>query len=265
MVSRGLLGLAGLVAPFLGLIYFAAWIDCGLLDSYINFSRSIHQGDFSDAHRVIVAYLWHAEGGMLVLWLVAAALPPVLSLARREKIPPRAWLWLTGLAAIALSFIVFSNGLGKFVVYGRLVRQLVPFFALLAGWAAVRIFAFDRTAVRGPWALATAVIAIAAVNFRVPLTQEFGFAVRARQFAAEYRQRAQAEGRPPPAFEKFVVINAGYLWPLPDERTLPPHELLLSGRHPLQFRPFLYEGFDRRQRAVFFAADIRPRLVLIKD
>jgi len=265
LLLRGVLGLAGLVLPLVALLGATAAADYQLWASFVSFAGSVNQGDFDDGYRVMAVYLWLSEGVLLVFWLGAVAWLVWLGLRGAGRDLARAWWWFAGLAALAVTLVVLSNGLGTFVVYGRLVRQLVPFFALLGGWAAARLCAASAQPRLVRVVLAAAVVGVAAFNFRLPLTQEFDFNGRAIAFRDAYRQRAVSAGAPAVAVSRFRVLKPSYIWPMPEELHLPPHTVLLFGRHPLRFRPFLYEGYNREQRAAVEAADIRPRLVLLDE
>lgn len=134
-------GLVGLTVPFIALLSVMLWWSgIYLLDSYIDFPGSITQGDFGDGAAVVVGYLWSAEGMTALVW-AAAFLSLGIFLRRSES---GAWrrgvLWAGILTALVLILIVGSDVLDAFVVYGRLVRQAVPFCALLVGWAAAIIW-----------------------------------------------------------------------------------------------------------------------------
>lgn len=257
---RAGLALAGLVLPFLALIYWAFGKGFYLLDSYISFSDSIFQGDFGDGHRFIMEYLWVAEKGLLLIW--AGCLGWFLALGCRLPRPGRgrAFLWLSGLLTLLAILVTFSDLIQKFVVYGRLVRQVVPFACLLSGWALGQWRVPERWRAGLRLALAGVVVAVAAWNFRQPLAQRWDF----HKVALETRNRYLLQpGNGGIAPNRFVILNEGYIWPAPLKYDLPPYKVLLSRPHILEFRPLLFEGFNREQRAVIMSSDITMRIVLL--
>jgi hypothetical protein len=231
-----------------------ALLDVDLIASWRGFAGTVTQGDFNDGHGVALGYLWQAERALAAVWLLAAAALPVAVLAGR-RVAPRGWLWLACAFGLLAVLIAGSNLLGKFVVYGRLARQSVPFFSLLVGYA---LFGPWRqaspTRLQAPVAAAV-LVAIAAANFARPLRQEFP-----EGFVARGREAIVARGDPA---ERYRFVNVQPMWPLPEPFVLPQRSrVLLQAPHPLQFRPYLYEGFDRRQRAAFRSADLAMRLVV---
>ena len=204
-------------------------------------------------------YLWLAERGSLLIWLVAAAGFFYAAWRRTGEGRARAWQWFAVLMTITLVLVLLSNVFEVFVVYGRLVRQLVPLLALLAAWG-IAHWCEDAARPRpGRRALLIlAVLAMGAVNFATPLRQEFPmtFHLRGDALIQAICERPVSAGGARPSREEFRIVSDRFFWPMPDPEILPPHEVLLSARHPLQFRPYLFEGFKRDQRAAFADAAI---------
>ena len=120
------------------------------------------------------------------------------------------------------------------------------------------------------WANAAILIIFAAGawSMATPLRQEFpiGFAKRAAAVMTAYRRVHAGTDAAAVAPEKFRFVYDGFIWPVPNEKPLPPHYLvLLSSPHPLAWRPYLYEGFNRAQRDQIESTDITMRLVLLQD
>src|SRR5262249_30226358 len=144
--------------------------------------------------------------------------------------------------------------LSKFVVYGRLTRQVVPFLCLVAAAAVSRLW--HSPAARARFAAVVIVGALviqAAVNFWQPLVQSFP-----ADFIARNRPYDTVAAR----YQRFIWVNAEHLYPRPEALTLPPHYVTLAAaRHPLEFLPYQYEGFTPEGRAVLRSTDIRMQLL----
>jgi hypothetical protein len=106
------------------------------------------------------------------------------------------------------------------------------------------------------------IVGLAGFNFSRVYQLDFDFSQKAARARKAYLAQP---GHADVPLNKFMLLNAGFIWPLPTHYELPPHEVLLSWPHPLQFRPFLYEGYNRKQREAIFATDITARLVLLKN
>jgi hypothetical protein len=252
-----------LAGSFVALIVAAGMMGFPLMLSYEGFAGTITQGNFEDGYVVFFDYLWRTERLTSLLWL--AALGATLAGAWRAAPPARrrGLLWAAHALALMTILIVGSNVLQKFVVYGRLVRQVAPFCALLVGWAAARLLGEEGNR-RREVAAAAAILGCGAWAMAVPLRMEFPvpFNGRASRVLVEY---CAAHGTSP---DKFRLLYRGFIWPLPKdvEGPLPAHyRVLLRSPHPLSWRPFLYEGFNREQRIAIESTDISMRLILLED
>lgn len=248
---RGLCAAAGLLAPVVVIILASAIFGHDFIALSAKFSGTVTQGDLGQAWRFVPEYLWTAEGILLALWLgglVAGVVWGCRSGHRRRLL----WPGLTLLLAAFL--IVPSDLLDRFALSARHVRVLTPFLCLagasfLAAWQAARP-ASRLTA--GVLLLAGAQ---AAWNFATPLTQVFPpeFHVTALRLLAEARKSDLGP---------YKLVNVGFLHN-PD---LPPAgpdpgTVLLRTNHPMQFAPYLYEGYSAELRRRYRAKDLSMRVV----
>lgn len=253
-VVRGLVIVVGFAACA-AMLAGVAWVtlDVDLVSSWRGFAGTVTQGDFHDGHGVVAGSLWHAERALVVVWACAALAMPFAAVAGRV-VAPRAWLWLACGCALLAALVVGSNLLERFVSYGRLARQAVPFFSLMTGYV---LFGPWRHAARLRFAvpLSAALLAgIAATNFAQPLRLTFP-----AEFVAQGRVLIASRGGDS---ARFAFVNAKFPWPQPEPVLLAADaRVVLAAPHPLTFQPYLYEGFDRRQRAAYRAADLTMRLV----
>ena len=215
-------------------------------------ATTITQGDFHLGYRIIPAYLWHTEGALFLLWLGGAATTLVLW-ARDRRLSRAAW-WLGGLVILTGGLVLYSDVVPKFVVYGRLVRQLVPFFCLATACAMERLM--ERRLISKltlGWA-AAAVVVFAAWNFAGSLRQVFPDDFRRLATAEVFKQQRSGYG-------VYRVVFDEYLWGVDVKTALPPHATVLRRSHPLQFRPYQYEGFSAAQRDDLNHHDVSMRLI----
>jgi hypothetical protein len=214
------------------------------------------------------AYLWHAEHGLLLVW-VAAALFVVLGRAdwnvRRRQ---TATAWVLAAAFIYLALGASSAILHVFVVMGRQSRQVVPFLCLATAAAAMELLERRRWPA---WVMAGCVAALALQagwNFRQPLQQRFPrdviSEITAKYGPIDFDNTIQG---PPLTQEhvesQWVLFNAQHLYHPRAPRPPLPASLIevMRFRHPLQFLPYQYEGLEPMERQVLRANDIAMRLV----
>jgi len=263
---RGAAGLLSLLGGFCLLVGFAAALDANLIESYTNFAGTIIQGDFPDGHLVIWEYLWSAESAGLTVW-ISAALGLIAAQFGGLKPARRGWLWLGGVTAVVVVLIVGSNFFEAFMVYGRVVRQLVPFAALLTGYVIFGLRLEGRGIHPIRAGMTTTLILAAIWNFSTPIRQEFPLEFQRRSTSEIERLRNEAAraGRPEITSDRFKFTNTIFYWPYPTPVPEYPNSRELRVReHPLTYRPYLYEGFNRDQRNVFLKTDLRMRLLILE-
>jgi hypothetical protein len=182
---------------------------------------------------------------------------------------------------ITAVMLTWSNITKTFVIYGRTARELVPFFALLSGWAIAR---FESGSWHNGWVRPIAIsvtVMIAAINFAYPLAQVFPLEFRQQGDAMidtrlnEISDPADRELRKTKFKFLYVRWNGASTFytttqnddirPRPIQYKLPPYQVLLHASHPLQYEPYLFEGFNEQQRDAIRATDISMRLILLKD
>jgi hypothetical protein len=223
--------------------------DGNLLQQFLAFSRTVTQGSYAEGWSLPFCFLWHSEHFLILLW--AAALIYSLrecALGRRKE---ALILGLLGVLFIYGTLVIFSVVLEKFVVYGRLVRQLVPFCCMLAALFLERLWTSSPKAKSLAMVVLAAAVFQAAVNFRQPFTQ---------MFPVEFRRLA-AEASVPTKAGQYEVLFDCYIYPEP----LPVKaagRVIIQKRHPLQFLPYQYEGHTPEQRSKLRSNDISMRLIL---
>ena len=151
--------------------------------------------------------------------------------------------------------MLFSVVTKKFVVYGRLSRQLVPFFCLSGAYCLHHMRMANAWGKKIVVVLCISMVFQAAMNYSRPLQQSF---------PQEFSRKAEEKEQLLSNFEgRFRTLYNRYIYPLPEKIELPPHEVLLQALHPLQFLPYQYEGYSPEQRGVLRTTDIHMRLIYI--
>jgi len=250
---RAIIASLGFTAVTAAVVALGAFLSRGLLAEYRSFSASIRQGDFHVGYRVIPEYLWYAEGGMLAVWM--GAILYAICARRSSGDRNRMTIWISALSIIGAGLIFFSDVVPKFMVYGRLTRELVPFACLGAGVGIARFLEVrrDRGRIFGS-CLGGGIILIAAVNFETPLIQVFPDRFRTMAVDVINAQRAQGAGY-------CRILFAEPLWGKRLNIDIPPHAELLRYPHPMQFRPFQYEGFSKTERSDLNKYDVAMQVV----
>jgi hypothetical protein len=270
MFRRGIAtGLGAIALPALLTAASIAWGAKPFVVSTARFASTVSQGDFAEGWSLTWEYLWHTEHGLLLVWVIGVGVAAWLSVKSCRTARSRILLWLGAAAGIYLLLTVFSSGLGMFVVYGRLARQLVPFLCLVTACGAACLA--DGWWLSGMPRLlgATVLVAQAAFNFAPPLMQRFPGDVW-RQMAADYGHVTPEVTIQGPEVQsndeidlssRYVLLNAQHLYPVRGPEAPPAGKTLFQTAHPLQFIPYQYEGFKPQERAILRSTDISMRLI----
>ena len=241
-------------------------------DQQRQFSRTVTQGSYAEGWSLPWAYLWHSEHLLLVLWLVGSAALVVMVVTNCE-FRRRGMAWLAMLVAIYAGLVVSSVVLGKFVVYGRNAREMVPFLCLAT--APVLAAALRRGPNRRAAAVCLLLVAQFSWNLRRPLTQRFPTQVsrlaaayvplrHASSFGkgalligdCRYHNSAQVEGE-----ARYVLMNTCFAIPFVAGPAAPAGRVVFRYPHPLQYKPYQYEGYSPRDRALLRSLDVSMRLI----
>jgi hypothetical protein len=248
-IGRAILAAVGWLAPIGALLGLNWAVGGNLVDNVIQFSGRVNEGTFDEGWRLPWAYLWHAEHMLLVVWLACAVWWVCRWRVAMQR--PTVRIALVGLFALYGALVVSSVWLEMFVVYGRLARQLVPFFCLAS---AAALGDMHRSRLRTmPMLMRAIVVAVALqgiANLVVPL----------RQWFPEEFLRSE------PGVPGMVAVYTSHIYPVPEPVTLPKrYRVVREAPHPLQFLPYQYEGYTPAQRSALRATDIRMRLIVPLD
>ena len=248
-VLRAGAGGLGLVLPLAAAVLTAHLLGSNLIASFRAFSGTVFQGDFGRGHAFVWQYLWSAEGMVLLFWLVGVAYACVRGW--RSGMLERPLIWVAMAALLYAGLVVAADVMKVFVVYGRTARSVVPFLCMAAAWSANDLWERGRPRNRTALAILVLVALAAALNMAAPLRIVFD---------TEFISMATRVIRATP-IGSFHVENARHLRPgeMADDDS-DPGILLLYRHHPLQFRPYLFEGFTEAQRKYLTVHDIGMKL-----
>lgn len=250
VVFRMAVSAAAAVLPTIFLCGLSWIMGGGLAESFVAYGSLATQGDFREGWSLPFEYLWHTEHLNLVIWIAAALF--AIFVLRRMRHPKTALFALAGLLFFYGTMTLFSTGLHKFVVYGRLARQLAPFFCILT--SAVLVHTWGRwPKARFPLLLAAGLMT---VQSAYDLYQPFRLT-----FPIEFRQALGAAQREFPK-GRYDLLNAGHIYPHPVLSSVKYQRAVYSRPHPLEYPPYQYEGFTPEQRRTLRSTDISMRLML---
>lgn len=245
----------GAFIPFVLILAISNLYGNDLWSDYISFSKTINNGVFSDGAIIPFNYFWAAEKIISAVWFILFTIA-LVQVYKRQSLG--AFLWIGSVLFIYGSFITSSVILQKFVVYGRLARQMIPFLALTSAYS-LRNIQENKAFGKYFLTLVISIVAIQAyINFRAPLSLTYP-----QEFIQEMKLR-YPDFNPPKNLTYFYTPNivdfdsyrayyVQFLFPLP--RNYPPveGEVLMRAKNPLSvFQPFWYdEGYTKEERSAF--------------
>jgi len=247
------------------------------------FSKSIEQGVFAEGWSVPWAFLWHAEHLLLLLWGAGVFLAVGLIIRGCDKARARVLTWLGLVGVLYLSLVVSSTLLHRFVVYGRLVHPLLPFFCLLTAFALAEMasrVALSRQMKRigGGLAILSFVIVVA-MNYSTPFAQkwprdiinrvfsEYGNVSRTLTIVGPETGNVPLIDRllhiPPPPEKptRWVLLNVDYPYPVITSQPPPDGKVIFKIDNPFSYYPYQYEGWTPEMRQILRSTDISMQLI----
>jgi hypothetical protein len=259
--------LASFVIPFILVFWVAGIFGNDLLQNYLSFSKTVHQGSFSEGGILPFSYLWESEGLVALIWLGLIG----LAISQKKFVQKKSNLvGIIGLLIIYGSLFVFSVGLQKFVVYGRLVKQLIPFIGLVAAQGLPVLKQKISIGKVFQIALITLMIFLTGINFQKPLALQFPLDF-AQEIQTNYpdmkikSHQLSYEAPDSSTVGDYQLVFVKYIFPAPGDQPEIYGEILMRAEHPQKYKPFLFEGFSPENRARFLAQDITMKLIRIDN
>lgn len=226
------------------------------LQSLTNFSETITQGTWGEGWWIGWAYLWHSEGINLCVWGLGIA----WLLAQKNERSTMHWMALV-LVMFAL-LVVGSVGIQKFVVYGRSMRQMIPFVCLLAAAGLIR---HPRLLP----AILMIVVLQTAWSFVSVARQHFPGDVLAK-IQSDYEDLSVGLAVTGPELHvddtllgpsRYVLINHRVLTPVTGTNAVPDGTVIFSHSHPFQSKLYQYNGLNADERRIIDSSDQSIRLI----
>ena len=270
-LSRALGIAAGVALFFFSHVAFnVLCLQNDMLEKMVWFSGTILDGEYSEGIVFPFRYLLDAEGGIGAVWLVGLffGLRRILSQSNAAD-RMRGTLWLTSIVVLYLLLVLFSTGLERFVLYGRVARSLVPFIVMLSAYGLAPKLANLRRSAQTVFVIAVSLVAIA--NFLPAIRLQYPLDI-ARNVYREYddvsfetsiHQRFDHwDLQPVIRGARYQLVDAVYHNTVPLEFEWQPEgdEIQIIS-HPLMYKPWQYEGATAAMRETIDREGFYIRLV----
>jgi len=258
IIRRSVFTGLGFLLPLLALMAAAASLGINLLDEYRRFAQTVTEGNYAEGWSLPFAYLWHTES---FLFIVLTLLALYAGFKRRNH--GVVILWGSCIFFLYMCLIMPSVFLHAFVVYGRLVRPIMPFLVLLSARGLMSLSQdFRQVGRRIVPAVLLVVFVQAAWNFnatfQVAFPRDFVRQVQAQFPDFNFSPKRFAFGAPEVcANNGYAMQNAKFFLTAPETTQVIRGEILLSASHPINFLPYQDEGYTPEQKQAFRDAQLR--------
>ena len=265
--KRALISIITFVILILSLIAIGNIYRFNILDMYKSFSLTVTQGLFSEGWWLPFEYLWHSEK-LIFLLLVGLFIYSVLAIDKIEL--KRIYIWIGGILFIYLCLFIPSIVFHRFVVYGRTTRQIIPFLILVGAFSLRKIEKHEEWGRKMLALFIFMIISQAGYNFYQSfiLVYPIQFYQSAKSQYPDFQLSHASMDYKYPSIcrsNNYLSVNIKYIYPYPE---IPPEissDLLYSASHPLNFSPYLYEGFSPSQRKSFRSAEPKMEIYRIQE
>jgi hypothetical protein len=224
--------------------------------------------DLGEGWSVPWEYFWHAEHGLLLVWLFGAGCVVRLWARDGAAAHRRGLSWLAMTCGVFALLTSFSVALEQFSVHARQARQLVPFLCLTAAYGVTHI-SRSRWWRRVGWVGVGLLVLQSAFHFAQPLKQRFPRQVLEEVVATygrvqidttiESRFVDRRKATDPPS--RYVLLNVERFLPVERAKAPPAGEVLLRVPHPLEYLPYQYDVGGPAARALLRSTDVSMRLI----
>ena len=247
----------GFLLPLSVFMVFSAQLGINLLEEYSRFAVTITEGNYEEGWSLPFAYFWHTEHFLFVLFTLLAFYAILRGRNRQAVV-----LWAGCALFIYLCLALPSVFLQSFVVYGRLVRQIMPFLILLAANGLIGITQDMQAGQRLARTVLLAIVIQAAWNFNttfhVNFPRDFVRQVQAEYPDFNFSPKRFSFGAPEICEnDGYAIQNAKFFLSAPELVPAVSGDVLLAAPHPINFLPYQYEGYTPKQRQAFRQAGLR--------
>jgi hypothetical protein len=255
----------GFLLPLYAFAAASAAVGNGILTSYKDFAGSVNQGDFSEGWAIPFEYLWQTERLIFPIVIVLGVYFSLLALrTKSDYVLPSA----AGIIFVYLCLLIPSVVLRQFVVYGRLVRQIIPFLILLAAGGMVELRnrgEFGRVIYS---ALVMTILLQSAWSYRsawsIEFPREFIYEAGIQFPEIRFSPKRMNTGAPSACRSNdYLIENVKYIFPLPESVPDIEGNLLKSAPHPINYYPYQYEGFSLNERTVFRSHVVTMKIIRV--
>ena len=257
-----LCGTAGVSILFF-LQAFGMIVNINFLDGLINFTSATstnQMGDLGSGFSIFLEYLWHSENIVFVFLLCFFLLSLWKSDFLKTKLLNQKSVGLFCTITIFSLLIFLSDFLESFVLYGRTIKQIVPFLCISCSLP-LCLLVEKLLREKKVWILGLLIFTLVASSISnhlkvLNVVYPNDLKKQAQSVTKHFDEIGLFEGENVEKLEKkvsnssHILVNAQHLVPpLKLCKTLPKGKVILEEKHPyFAFKPYQYLHFNCNER-----------------
>ena len=244
---------------------------------WIHATKGNQYGDLGSGWAVFFTYLWEAEKSILVVLIIGMTLSvrgwfdnfALRSLDHRTFGPLAVLL-------IFLLLILLSDVFQTSVLYGRSIKQIVPFLCMAC---ALPLSQLKHFLPRPKISLAITLLSVASIaqsaynqTACLRITFPYSFNTQVENKYGPVSRQSNLNGPKIEVFEhvkpgsEYILVNGhNLILPIHGQKVIPQGNVLLSAPHPYQYKPYQFIHFNYRERTILDNTDLSMRLIKIND
>ena len=266
----------GGLSPVLFFQVLGYLVDVNYLSGVLEFLRATgknQMGDQGVSLSAIVEFLWLSENFysiFLLTLLIITCFYCKLSDCRKLNSKTLGIIYFIIILGV---FIFCTEVLGSFVLYGRTIKQIVPYICLASSFSLCMLIRTlcSKTSISVFLILGLIVLCVSFNNHSKIFTIAYpkNFKDKVTLITNDFQETSSLIGskvqklEKPDAQKKFSVINAQYLVPpIIDVKDIPAGDIILEEKHPyFHFKPYQFLHYNSKERSYIDSQALSMKLI----
>jgi len=251
-------------------------VDVNYLSGVIEFLRATstnQMGDQGVSLSAIFEFFWLSENFysiFLLILLIITCFYCKLSDCRKLNSKTLGILYFIIIIGV---FIFCTEVLGSFVLYGRTIKQILPYICIASSFSLCILIRTlcSKTSVSVFLILGVIVLCVSFNNHSKVLTITYpkNFNDKVTLITNDFQETSSFIGRniqkleKPDPLAKFSLVNAQYLVPpIIDVKDIPTGDIILEEKHPyFHFKPYQFLHYNSTERSLIESQNLSMKLI----
>lgn len=271
-IKCGVISLSTGILPIILLYFISLNYEGNFLEGmqeWLAATKKNQYGDFGIGWKVLIYYLWDSERVVSILYFLSIFTAITFFIKKNRLELNSKDIGFFSILFLIIILICLCDILNNSVLYGRTIKQTIPFFCLAISYPIAcltenfksRILIFSSILIFGIQVI---------YNFKTCLEIEFpnNFILKSSSHKEEFSQFAEISG---PNISKLessssnhdhAIINAQSLIPpFTGYKNIPIKKIYFESDHPYNFKPYQYIHYRIKERTTLQEIDLKMKFV----